>query len=110
MFKHVARRRLRAYKKCVFVLVTTFFFCGCGYPKVSSETYEISKALYSVCNRQNEAQLANIESAIETASESGEISPREVKWLKEIVDSARSGEWQRATAEARKIMVDQVEF
>lgn len=83
---------------------------GCGYPDVSGKTYEISKALYSACNRQSDEQLTKIESVISNAIESEEISAQESKWLNQIIKTARDGDWEAATAESRKLMEDQIKY
>ncbi|MDA7503376.1 hypothetical protein OAF42_04700 [Planctomicrobium sp.] len=83
---------------------------GCGYPEVSEKTYEITKALYSACNRQSDVQLAKIELIISNAREANEISAKEAKWLDQILMSAQEGGWESATAESRKLMEDQIEY
>ncbi len=82
---------------------------GCGYPKVSPKTYEISKALYSACNRKSAEHVAKASELIETHHESGDLSKREAKWLREIVRNAESGSWEAATLEARQLMEDQID-
>lgn len=81
---------------------------GCGYPEVSPQTYQLSKALYTACNCRNEEHLDKACEALETAAESEEITEKEAKWLMAIVDQAREGEWELAATEARSILEDQV--
>lgn len=81
---------------------------GCSYPEVSPRTYEISKALYSVCNLKRKAELDKVEDAISAAVTASELSENESKWLMAIVERARSGEWEEAAEEARAILQDQV--
>ncbi len=90
-----------------FVLLCCF--AGCGYPEVSPKTYEISKALYSACNRKSAEHVTKASELIEVHHESGNLSEREAKWLREIVRDAESGSWEAATLEARQLMEDQID-
>lgn len=80
---------------------------GCGYPQVSPKAYELSKALYSACNRRSEEQLTRVVELIESHSSAGDINRRESEWLTAIVDQARARQWHQAMIEARQIMEDQ---
>lgn len=81
---------------------------ACGYPEVSPKTYEISKALYSVCNQKSVERLESITKLIQSSLESNEITESEANWLNEIVTQAHEGEWESATLEARQLMEDQI--
>ncbi len=93
--------------------VVVILFClgiwGCGYPEVSPTSYELSKALYSACNRRSDEHLSRVIELVDSTQAAGEISDRESKWLRAIVDQARAGDWEAATVEARQIMEDQVD-
>lgn len=80
---------------------------GCGYPQVSPTAYELSKALYSACNRQSEEQLTRVVELIDSHSSAGDINDKESKWLTAIVEQARNRQWNQAMIEARQIMEDQ---
>ncbi len=92
-----------------FLALLLWCLAGCGYPEVSPKTYEISKALYSACNRQSEEHLSKVAELIESHLENGELTEREAKWLREIVQEAESGNWEAATLEARQLMEDQID-
>ncbi|QDU41012.1 hypothetical protein Mal4_53770 [Maioricimonas rarisocia] len=81
---------------------------GCGYPEVSPKTYELAKALYSACNRRSPEHLEKVDHLAEAARESGEITEKESQWIRNIVEQARSGEWEPAALESRQLMEDQV--
>ncbi|NQV27353.1 MAG: hypothetical protein HQ518_23645 [Rhodopirellula sp.] len=80
---------------------------GCGYPEVSPKTYEISKALYSMCSLKREQDLARVTDVISQARDAQELSDSESAWLMAIVGQAQKGKWQSAASEARKILEDQ---
>ena len=83
---------------------------GCGsYGKVSPQADQYSKALYSVCNRHDQPRLDTVADQIETALISAELSQREADWLHTIVTTARDGDWENASRDARELMEAQVE-
>ena len=94
----------------MLVFVCLSFCLGCGYPEVGPKAYEISKALYSVCNLKRQDDLDRISEAISRAASNSELSESESGWLMAIVEQARSGEWEAAAEEARSILQDQVDL
>lgn len=91
-----------------WLLSLCFIIYGCGYPEVSSTTYELSQALYSACNRRSDEQLLKVFEVMNSKRSAGEISDREFEWLRAIIEQARAGEWGDAQAEVRNLMNDQV--
>ena len=89
---------------------TIGFVGGCGYPKVSSRTYEIAKALYAVCNREQSDKLESVVALINDSLHDGSISTAESRWLRAVIEQARAGEWESATRETRQILEDQIEW
>ena len=79
-----------------------------GDPEVSQKTYEISKALYAACNLKSEERLTKVSAVIDDAIADGSLDEREGGWLRDIIATARSGDWEPAASEARRIMADQV--
>ncbi len=91
----------------ILLLLTLLPLSGCGYPAVSPKTYEISKALYSVCNQKSTDRLKTVQTLIDSSLKEKEINEREAGWLNAIVASANKGNWETATQEARRLMEDQ---
>lgn len=91
------------------ILLLSLICSGCGYGKVSSETYEYAKALYSICNRQDTDRLTAFYEQLSTANENQQISEQEARWLEQIADDAKQGNWSKATKECRRMMSDQVD-
>jgi len=89
------------------LLIILVFQYGCGYPEVSPKTYEISKALYSVCNQKSTERLETVQTLIQSSLEKQEITDREADWLNGIIGQAQEGDWDRALQESRRIMEDQ---
>ena len=82
---------------------------GCSrYAELSPEAYQYGKALYSVCNRQDQPRLTLVAEQIETARAADQLQPSEADWLTEIVATAQAGQWQDATKDARQLMEAQV--
>ncbi|QDT49849.1 hypothetical protein Pan258_39040 [Symmachiella dynata] len=94
------------------VAILAVAFCtqlaGCGYPQVSPKAYELSKALYSVCNQKSAERLPAISQLIEDSLADGSLQENEGEWLKEIVTLGQNGDWESAARETRRIMDDQV--
>ncbi|TWT61864.1 hypothetical protein [Rubinisphaera italica] len=93
----------------IFSLIVMFAMSGCGYAKVGPKAYECSMALYSVCNRRDESRLETVAELVESSLKNEELTATEASYLNAIIDKARKGEWEQATAEARSLMKDQVE-
>jgi hypothetical protein len=91
------------------VTACLIFCLGCGYPEVSPKTYEISKALYAVCNLKQKDDLDKVTDVISEAVSESEVSEDESEWLLAIVEKAGSGEWEEAAEDARSILEDQVD-
>lgn len=100
----------KLHARIAFVSLTCLgLLTGCSrYSAVSPEAYQYSKALYSVCNRQDEPRLAKVAEQIDTARTSAQLHATEADWLDEIIASAQAGDWQDATKDARRLMEAQV--
>lgn len=80
---------------------------GCGYPPISTAAFELAKALDNLCNLKATEQLPQARRIIDEQTTAGALSPRESKWLLEIVKTAEEGNWEAAAAQARRMLVDQ---
>jgi hypothetical protein len=94
----------------VCLIVGYFVFGNRGYGEVGDKAYEISTALYSVCNRQDATKLAGIESLLTSAQSDASLSLTEVAVLQEILRTAQAGNWASAVSESRALMEDQVKY
>ena len=91
------------------VLICVCMLLGCGgYDEISPQAYEYSKALYSICNRSDQARLEQFAAQLASAEEKQELTSTEAAWLNNIVATAQSGDWPSATKEARQLMEDQI--
>lgn len=94
----------------IAVLAVIFTVRGCGgYGEVGTEAYEYAKALYSICNRRDTKRLEQFSDSLKAAREAEEISEKEYAWMEDIIAEARAGNWEKATADSRQLMEDQVE-
>ncbi|MEW4490732.1 hypothetical protein AB1L42_21800 [Thalassoglobus sp. JC818] len=97
-------------KNSLFALLLTFtLIAGCGYPEISPQSYDLTKALYSICNRKDEIRLAEFEQHLSKELADGSISDSEVAMLESIIQMAEGGDWENAMQECRQVMVDQVD-
>ena len=93
----------------VLLVLGGLFYFNRGYGEVSPKTYEYATALFSICNRKDEARLEKISEMINESVASEEVSETEAGWLLAIVDEAKSGEWESALEDSRNLMEDQVD-
>ncbi len=100
-------KTIQRFAALIVLAVATWPLGGCGYPEVSPRAYEISQALYSVCNQKSAERLPVVEELIEKSLADGSLAEREGKWLNEIVAAGENGDWESAAREARRIMADQ---
>lgn len=103
-----ARRAVVAASFLSLSLVAGFYlgWFDRGYGKVSKNAYEFSKALLSACLNRNEEHLGKVERLLMEADRES-LPDRERLWLEKIVKRARSGDWEYAAKDARRMMVDQ---
>ena len=95
----------------LFILIASLLtLSGCKkYGDVSPRAYEISKALYSACNRKSTEHLEQSAEIVEESFEEGEITESEQQWFREIISKAEGGDWKQAMLDARSMMEDQQE-
>ncbi|MBD3672282.1 MAG: hypothetical protein HUJ26_02035 [Planctomycetaceae bacterium] len=108
-----SERDSHLFSPCIHLRIVTVFLCGCvltgcGYPDVSPQAYSIAKSLYSATNLKQTDRLNAIESLIEESLKQEELSDREAAYLKEIIETARAGDWEDAQQEVRELMEDQI--
>jgi len=92
---------------CVVVLGLLIFLTR-GYGEMSPKGYEYATALYSICNRKDEPRLTELEKLVTTSLDQSELVEAEARWLLDIAKQARSGDWDAALSETRRLMEDQV--
>ncbi|MCA9119684.1 MAG: hypothetical protein H6822_34230 [Planctomycetaceae bacterium] len=92
----------------VAVVVGAYLYLNRGYGDVSELGYQYATALYSACNQSESRKLEVIYQMAIAARERQELDDRELRWLNGIIEHGRRGDWQAATAEARKLLEDQV--
>jgi hypothetical protein len=71
--------------------------------KLSREGYELSKALYSVCNLRDSQRLMNFESKLQEYS----LAPDEMSRVQSILDLAKVEQWDAASSRARALLESQ---
>ncbi len=98
--------RFRATCLALAFALTSLVGCG-GYPEVSDRTYEIATAIHGICNREQTENLPVAEKLVEDSLLDGSISEKEAGWLLRIIETARSGDWDAAESEAKRLMSDQ---
>ena len=89
------------------VVATALIWSNQGYGKVSAHAYELSKAIYGACLSRSEERIEKIEFLL-TNTDTSKISKRELKWLGQITQQAKEGNWESASLAAKEILDDQI--
>lgn len=80
-----------------------------GYGKTSALGYRYATALFTACNRQDEAKLKQIAEMIAESEQKGELSGEDARVLEGIIGRGEAGNWAAASREIRRLMEAQVE-
>ena len=91
------------------LLVGSYFWLYRGYGEVSPRTYQFSKAIYSACLKKSDDHLAKVEELL-NESDGASLPTNEAIWLDQIIEIARSGNWDSAAKKAKRMMEDQVKY
>lgn len=76
--------------------------------ELSDHSYDVTLALYRVCNQRSDEGLAKIESELAAKVADGQTPSAAEKAIQAILDQAKSGHWEDATDDCRRLMDDQV--
>lgn len=103
--------KLKAFGRSLTIigLLATGLLSGCGYGEVTPHGYEYAKALYSICNRKDAERLETFVGMLESDVREGKLTDAEADWFRDIADQAGQGNWTSASANARRLLEDQVQ-
>lgn len=81
---------------------------GCGqHPRLSPASYDLARALYTVCNLQAADQLPRFEEQLAQQAAAGRVGDDERAALAKILAMARDGDWQGAQERTRTLIAAQ---
>ena len=72
---------------------------GCGRPQVAPEHLHLTSELRTAISTQNAEWLERVETVVEEHHQADEMSDREYKAFRSIIDRAHSGDWRAAEQE-----------
>lgn len=76
--------------------------------ELSEQGYDVTLALYRVCNQRSVEGLAQIEQELASMSASNPSLDSSQRLIADIVGQAKAGQWQAATIACRQALDDQV--
>lgn len=76
-----------------------------GYGKVDQKSYQISQAIYSASLERDLGRVQRVEAKLNAADL--QIPDLERQWLLEIIEDAKSGNWDSAIRMSRRMLKDQ---
>lgn len=81
----------------LLLLVIACAGCGRAYPRMDSmEGVQYLNALRTACSSQNPDRLEKVSEAIEGAYVEEELSEPQYQALREIIETAHAGDWEKA--------------
>lgn len=105
-----ATRRTWLLAACAAAIVPVIAVgCG-GYPPVSTEAFELAKAISNLCNARSAEQIPRARRIIDERHDAAAITPRERQFLIEILDVAERGDWDGAESQCRRLLADQTNW
>ena len=76
--------------------------------ELGEEEYQITVALYRICNQQDQSGLAKISALVEQQAEQTTTDRSQIEALQSVVLQARAGSWQQAMQACRDLLDEQV--
>lgn len=76
--------------------------------ELSEHGYDVTLALYRVCNQRSEAGLVQIEEQLTIMDKETPLSQQSRTIIADIISQAKSGNWQDACVACREALEDQV--
>ncbi len=107
----IARNNSWIYYAGISLLIggVVYYLANRGYAEVSETGYEFGLALMSACNRQDFEQIRKIDQQFEQLVAANKMPEYDEKVLRDIIDSANSGEWNVANRHIRSLMNAQID-
>jgi len=94
---------------CLLLLGLAAWWYSQSSPKLSERHYDMTLALYRICNQQDADALQRFEAKVlKTSEDEGDVGTLPPS-LQGILDDARSGNWERAMLECREVMDSQIQ-
>ncbi len=78
------------------------------YGDLSQEGYQLASSLAAAASTQNLERIEKIEKLSSNLFGEQRIHDQEYRYISQICRMARNGNWDKATREARKMLLDQV--
>jgi len=108
-FKHGRNRRSHFYlaMTAVALLAGLSWFFWPTERQLSPDSYELTIALYRVCNQQDLEGLQQIQKSLQQLDKATRADDQEIKLLQQIIDEAQSGKWTSAMKRTHEVLEDQ---
>lgn len=76
--------------------------------ELSEHGYDVTLALYRVCNQRSVDGLQRVEAELASKSDDSQTGSAGDLAIRAIIEQAKAGDWAAATAACRQLMDDQV--
>jgi hypothetical protein len=93
----------------VVVLLAAWLWNSKSYPEATSaDGLKLIRALYSACSSRSEERLTRVDRLLVTTEAKGNLAEPELAAFRSIIELARTGAWDEATAQSYQFAQDQV--
>lgn len=100
--------RWQAITAAAFVIIASFWFWPTPKVELSSDGYDVTIALYRVCNQQSTKGLDRIKAELAEMKHANGDEDASFLAISKIVQQANRGEWKNASVACRQALEDQV--
>lgn len=91
------------------VLTAAAWFLSDSRVELSEQDYDVTIALYRVCNQQSLVGLEKIEAVLTANGRDPSEQSESAKSIHRIIDQAKAGDWKEAKIACRQLLEDQVQ-
>jgi hypothetical protein len=99
----------RRWIAVIFALLVVTL-AGCGKTVISNDAYHLVSALDRIFEKRDPQQLSQASQKIQEELAAGKITAEEASVLNALIDTAKSNNWDTASADARQLLADQTDW
>jgi len=103
-------RWIIAVTSIVVLLSAAFWFWPTSRVTLDDDGYQMTIALYRICNQQDQDALTEIDRKFRVSPELQDLSAQSQQAVTTIIAQAKAGDWKDAAITCRQMMDDQVKY
>lgn len=88
--------------------VLIWMFVPRGYGKIEPSTFQVAQGIYSASLEQNLDRIKKLEQVL--SEQTPDIPANQKRWLMDMIEEAKVGQWKTCTRHARLMLQEQKTF